>query len=208
MKKFLILIVLLGSVGVFYHLLQTPPAPPAAAFDAQGRPLVRLFIGPGCEKPCAALATELQNRNIHFMRIDVNSPEGKALGVTQYPQLQIGDHLASSSVVEILGLLGHSLGHAALTPEERSVFRHNFDTAGHPRVVLFSTEWCAYCKKQRAFFERHNIPYLEINPEKSATTRAIYDALEGDGFPLTYVGYQRFDGYHEEDLLKAITALH
>jgi len=207
MKKIIITFALLGGAYGIYSQLPAVEAKPSAAIDAQGKPLVRLFVGPGCEGPCGALGAELQNRNIAFVRIDVDSPEGKQLGVKRYPQLQVGDEVARGSVIEILGLLAHHLGAQVLTPEEKRAFEHNFDAQGRARVVLFGTEWCAYCKKQRALFERHNIPYIELDPEKSASARAIYEGLDGDGFPLSYVGFQRFDGYHDEAILKAAAAI-
>lgn len=207
MKKILVLLALLGGAYVFYSQFLTASNKPPGAFDVQGKPMVRLFVGPGCEGPCGALATELQNRKIVFEKIDVSTPAGEKLGVKRYPQLQIGNAIAQGSVIEILGLLAHHLGPQVLTADERQAFQPNFDMQGRARVVLFGTEWCAFCKKQRALFERNNIPYVEFDPEKSPAARTMYERLEGDGFPLSYVGFLRFDGYNDKEILQAAAAI-
>lgn len=72
-------------------------------------------------------------------------------------------------------------------------------------VVMYSTQWCPYCRQARAYFERHKIAYVEYDVEASAQNRAQFQALNGRGVPLILVGDKRMQGFSVqsfEDLLK------
>ena len=62
-------------------------------------------------------------------------------------------------------------------------------------VVMYSTQWCPYCRKARAYFERHKITYVEYDIEESAQNLAQYRALNGRGVPLILVGDKRMQGF-------------
>lgn len=62
-------------------------------------------------------------------------------------------------------------------------------------VVMYSTQWCPYCRKARAYFERHQINYVEYDIDASAQYRAQYQALNGRGVPLILVGDKRLQGF-------------
>ncbi len=62
-------------------------------------------------------------------------------------------------------------------------------------VVMYSTQWCPYCSKARAYFERHKIAYVEYDIEASAQNRAQFQALNGRGVPLILVGDKRMEGF-------------
>lgn len=210
MKKLIILAVLVfGGYQLYSHgfLDSLPFLKKPGAFNAAGKPVVRLFVGPGCEAPCGALESLLQDRKLAFERIDVSSPEGAQFGVRKYPLLQIGNATAGGSRIEIVALLAQQLGPEVLSRGERLAFQTHFDDDGRALVVLYGTEWCGYCKKQRAFFESQGIPFIELDPEKSEAARTLYNLLDGNGFPLTYVGYQRFDGYKEREIKDAVAAI-
>lgn len=178
------------------------------AFDANGNPLVRVFVGPGCNKPCEDLKRTIRRRGIPFDVVDVSSPEGRSHGVDTYPLTVAGDRrVAGSSTMEVVGLLAEVYGEEVLTAAERRAMRGHFDAAGNPRVVLYGTAWCGFCKRQRALFRDEGIAFVDIDVEASAQGKAAYDALRGFGYPLVYVGYRRFQGYRERDLLAAIDEL-
>lgn len=61
-------------------------------------------------------------------------------------------------------------------------------------VVMYSTHWCPYCRKARAYFERHRITFVECDIEASAQNRAQFQALNGRGVPLILVGDKRMQG--------------
>jgi glutaredoxin len=210
MKKLIILAVLifggykLYSIGAFEH---APFLKKPGAFDADGKPMVRLFVGPDCEAVCGDIETLLQNRKIDYALVDIATPEGAQYGVQRYPLIQVGNDSALGDKHEIIGALAKNLGPEVLSRSERLAMQNHFDDNGRARVVLYGTDWCAFCKKQRAYFNSHNIPFVELDPEKSAAAQTAYSILQGNGYPLTYVGYQRFDGYTEGGIKDAVAAI-
>lgn len=65
------------------------------------------------------------------------------------------------------------------------------------KVILYSAEWCGYCRKARAYFVRESIPFDEFDVEKSAKGRADYARLQGRGVPIILIGDQRMNGFNE-----------
>ena len=71
-------------------------------------------------------------------------------------------------------------------------------------VVMYSTAWCAFCKKARAYFQQEGIRFAERDVEISAAANVEYKRLGGRGVPLIVVGSQVMTGFSEkrfEDLL-------
>jgi glutaredoxin len=62
-------------------------------------------------------------------------------------------------------------------------------------VIMYSTRWCPYCRKARAYFEGHKIAYVEYDVEASAENRQQFEALKGRGVPLILVGDKRMEGF-------------
>jgi len=72
-------------------------------------------------------------------------------------------------------------------------------------VIMYSTQWCPYCRKAHAYFKRHKISYIEYDIEASAQNLAKFRDLNGNGVPLILVGDKRMQGFSPksfEDLLK------
>lgn len=65
-------------------------------------------------------------------------------------------------------------------------------------VVMYSTTWCGYCKKARAYFQANNIPYTDYDVEGSAEGKEKYDAIGGQGVPIIFVGQARMNGFSAE----------
>lgn len=63
-------------------------------------------------------------------------------------------------------------------------------------VVMYSTDWCGYCRRMRTFFRTHNIDYREYDIEKSPRGKAEYDQLAGHGIPLVVVRGNVVRGYN------------
>lgn len=55
-------------------------------------------------------------------------------------------------------------------------------------VVLYSTSWCGYCKKARAYLRSQNISYVEKDIEKDRFAKRDYDRLGGRGVPFLVRG--------------------
>ncbi len=62
-------------------------------------------------------------------------------------------------------------------------------------VVLYSTEWCAYCKQARRYFTHNGIPFTEYDVEKSAQGQRDFTRLRAKGVPVILVGDQRMNGF-------------
>jgi glutaredoxin len=64
-------------------------------------------------------------------------------------------------------------------------------------VTMFSTVWCGYCKKARAYFASKGIAYAEIDVEKSEDGQRRYKELGGGGVPIILVGNRMMQGFSE-----------
>lgn len=72
-------------------------------------------------------------------------------------------------------------------------------------VIMYSTQWCPYCRKAHAYFKRHKISYTEYDIEASAQNLVMFGDLNGNGVPLILVGNKRMQGFSPkrfEELLK------
>lgn len=65
------------------------------------------------------------------------------------------------------------------------------------KVIMYSTEWCGYCKKARKHFKKQGIRYTEYDIDKSKNARARYNKLGGKGVPVILVGKKRMNGFSE-----------
>ena len=74
-------------------------------------------------------------------------------------------------------------------------------------VLLYSTSWCPYCRKARTFLERANIPYQELDVEKSAIAYQQYEKISGRGVPVLHIGDKIIQGYNPEAMRAAIETL-
>ncbi len=64
-------------------------------------------------------------------------------------------------------------------------------------VVLYSAQWCGYCRKARAYFQANRIPFKEYDVEKSRKGKQDYRQLGARGVPVILVGSQRMNGFSE-----------
>lgn len=65
------------------------------------------------------------------------------------------------------------------------------------KVVMYSTQWCGYCKKARNYFRKNKIPFVEYDTEASEKGKRDYKALNGSGVPIIPVGKRRMNGFSE-----------
>jgi glutaredoxin len=207
MKKILLLALLVFAGYKFHQNGYSFSRTTAVGKD--GKPLVVLFVGPGCGAHCDSVRDLLSKRGIAHEEIDVAGPDGAPVqnkyGINRYPTTLIGNQeILGDDLMRITASLAEAFGSSVLTPGERMATDQHFDSQGRAKTVMYATSWCGYCKQQREYFAEHNIPYEEIDVEESDSNRLRYQALQGTGYPLIYVGYRRFSGYHETDLLKAV----
>ncbi|WP_321850647.1 glutaredoxin family protein [Pseudomonas paraveronii] len=77
-------------------------------------------------------------------------------------------------------------------------------TRASARVVLYSTEWCGYCKQIRRFLDQKGIPYQAFDIDKDATARKAYEALGGGGIPFVDVNGTLIRDYSPEAIMAAL----
>lgn len=181
----------------------------AAAVSKDGAPLVVLFVGPGCDAYCDKIRDLLSKRDIDYEEIDLAGPDGapaqNKYGIHRYPTTLIGNQeILGDDLMRITASLAETFGSKVLTPGERMATDQHFDAQGRAKTVMYATSWYPYCKKQREYFAENNIAYEEIDVEASEQNKLRYEALQGAGYPLIYVGYRRFSGYSETNLLDAV----
>lgn len=78
--------------------------------------------------------------------------------------------------------------------------------AGTP-VVLYATSTCPYCAKVRKLFAARGVRYTEYQIDTDAGANREFLARKGIGVPLLYIGDRRIDGYREDAILDALTAV-
>lgn len=182
------------------------------AFDAQGKPTVLLFTLDGCGGPCADVAGELRARGIAFEEVNVATEEGRSriekFGIKQLPLTVIGSRkVAGNDLPAIESALAEAKGMEALSPAVQQVMKNHFDETGKPRVVMYGTGTCPYCKRMREYMDGRKIAYQFVDITGSSSARSDFDILRGRGYPLIFVGYRRIDGYDENKVNQAVKEL-
>lgn len=69
-----------------------------------------------------------------------------------------------------------------------------------PKVTMYATSWCPYCRAARNYFNANNIAFEEVDIEKSTEGRQAYRDLGGRGVPLIVVGRERIHGFNQPRL--------
>jgi glutaredoxin-related protein len=177
--------------------------PPVTGPD--GKPLVILFSGPDCGANCSGIRSDLQARKVNFQEVEMTGPDDKMAvqySINAYPTTIIGKRrLVGSDFRSLGGVLAEALGDEVLTRSEKMAMSNHFDGQGRAKVVLYGTKWCGYCRKQRELFAAQGIAFDDIDVEASERGMLAYSALKGSGYPLTYVGYRRYDGFNDGELM-------
>lgn len=73
-------------------------------------------------------------------------------------------------------------------------YRAHFPNA-QTKVVLYSTSWCGYCAKTRAYFAENKVDYLDLDIEKSPLAAKQFAQLSGEGVPKVVIGNRLIWGY-------------
>ena len=80
---------------------------------------------------------------------------------------------------------------------------------GAPRITLYATSWCGYCRKTRELLKELDAAYVEKDIEKSAEGREEYLA-KGKGYrgvPLLDIGGTIVRGYSAKEIRRLVAAL-
>ena len=74
-----------------------------------------------------------------------------------------------------------------------------------PQVELFTTSWCPYCKRARAYFQGKGIPYAEHDIEKEEGAGARLVELTGShAVPTAVIGDMLVRGYSPSEYQSAL----
>lgn len=204
MKK----LILVGLMAVSAYKLYQYASSSHYAVAADGTPIVQLFVGPGCDQACDEVEEVLKSRNVNYELIDIGTAEGEKYGVNQYPLARVGRRsVLGNARHQLVAVLAETYGDSVLTPGERMAMQGHFDANGRSMVVLYGTRWCQYCRRQREYLADHSVSFADVDVETSASGRLAYETLQASGYPLVYVGYRRFEGYKEKEILDAIAEL-
>lgn len=72
------------------------------------------------------------------------------------------------------------------------------DTAAVPKVELYVTSWCSYCKQAENFFRTQGIAYTIYDIEKDNSAAQRKEELDsGKGVPLAVINGQLIHGFSE-----------
>jgi glutaredoxin 3 len=67
-----------------------------------------------------------------------------------------------------------------------------------PRVTVYTTEPCGFCRTAKSLLEKRNVPYSEINLVKDPSGRADLVRLTGMmTFPQVVIDGETIGGYQE-----------
>ena len=86
------------------------------------------------------------------------------------------------------------------------VFGSPGSAASDNGVVLYATDWCGYCQKTRELFAGNDIPYVEVDIEKSEAGYREYKRLGGRGVPVVNAHGTVIHGFAPQPILEAAAA--
>lgn len=73
-------------------------------------------------------------------------------------------------------------------------------------LTMYSTTWCGFCKKARAYLAENKIAYREIDIEASKPNHEQFKAYGGKGVPMFILGERRLRGFNEEKMEQFLAA--
>lgn len=78
------------------------------------------------------------------------------------------------------------------------------DSSPTDPLDVYVASWCGYCRALESDLRSRRIPFFAHDIEADARARREYDALGGEGLPLTRVGKQVVRGYDLPAILKLL----
>lgn len=78
------------------------------------------------------------------------------------------------------------------------------DSSSTDPLDVYVASWCGYCRALESDLRSRRIPFFAHDIEADARARREYDALGGEGLPLTRVGKQVVRGYDLPAILKLL----
>jgi len=193
-------LIFFALIGIVVYYGYQDLSSPKGEFGVDGQPKTVLFVMERCP-PCKQAEEFLKTRRISYERLNIeNDPEAKnrikSYGNLRLPTLVVGDSVVSGYYhSQFVASLIKQLGADVLPRGDKVLYRPNFDKNGRPRVVMYGTKWCGYCKKAKEYFESENILYTEWDIEADPNAAKRFELLQGNGTPLIFIGYERVNGF-------------
>lgn len=75
-----------------------------------------------------------------------------------------------------------------------------------PRVEIFTTPSCPFCKALRAYLDARGIAYIEHNVNATQETRAAFYASGAQGVPVVMIGERVIEGFNPVAIESALKA--
>ena len=73
-----------------------------------------------------------------------------------------------------------------------------------PRITLYSTRQCAYCRQAKAYFKEHHIPFAEFDVERNQRALVDFQRAGGRSVPLITIGQEQVDGFKPKVLQRLL----
>jgi glutaredoxin len=179
MKKLALIVLFAGAV--YYQFFAGQPV---GVYTDDGAPKTVLFTTAQCGNACDETRKYLLRRKIDFEEHDAfdqgaGSKLFKEYGGTGYmPLIAMGhQRVIGHNPGGIISALAIEFGPGHIKSREVSALQRNFDDANDPRVVMYATAWCGYCKKARQYFTDNDIEFVEYDIEKDRAAKRDYDGL-------------------------------
>lgn len=176
------------------------------AYADDGTPKTIFFTTDQCGSACDEMRRYLKSR-VPFEKHDAfdNGPGHELYemygGTGFLPYVVIGkQRVTGPDRGGIISSVAAEFGLEKVKDKERKALQRNFDNSGNPRVVMYATDWCGYCKQARQYFAENGIDYVEFDIEKDRSAKRDFDALLGSGTPLLYHGYARMVGFNQRQV--------
>lgn len=74
-------------------------------------------------------------------------------------------------------------------------------------VIIYTAEWCPYCRQLRAHLKANGIPAREYDVEKSFQGGMGFWALRGKGVPISAIGPDVVYGFDLERINRSLSKL-
>jgi glutaredoxin len=170
------------------------------AFDENGEATVLVFTTKNCGEACQQVLSALKTRRVPFEHhlIDPEQRDDEWVKIWQsngrgkIPLILAGDEkLSNSSNRQIGAMLGKVFGSKYLTQIEKPLYQKHFLADGLPVIAIYGAQWCAPCTKLKQKLTQAGIEFNYIDMDKVGNKQMVAQAMEIQGYPAVWYGYNR-----------------
>ena len=91
----------------------------------------------------------------------------------------------------------------------RPAGHHMIEQEQKPIVIIYSTDWCGYCTKAKAFMRKNNIKFIEKNPKNPKDFKELLNLAKKLGIntnslnvvPIFVIKNKIIIGFNPEEIL-------